>query len=240
MPAKEVGAMSWASLSAVRANRREFKSKGSTVEDASRGIPMRRSREDTAKTRRKIVDAAARLFRARGVTDVSIADVMRSAGLTVGGFRRHFPSKEALVAEAIELASQQTAASLQLERAAASGVDPRAALLDFYASDDHRAHPESGCPVAALCSEMGHEARSTKRAFTIAIRRLLDIVAIAMGDRDEQQRKRSTFVAAALVGGLVLSRASADEALAEELLVAIREGTLPPVNGRTRRESGFR
>ena len=65
---------------------------------------MRRSREDTAETRRRILEVASRLFRSRGIASVSVADVMGELGLTVGGFYRHFASKDALVAEAIEAA----------------------------------------------------------------------------------------------------------------------------------------
>src|SRR5581483_9300711 len=83
----------------------------STARSASRcgSTEMRRSREEAALTRRRIVEAASRLYRARGIDAVSVADVMGSLGLTVGGFYRHFDSKEALVIEAIAFASDQSA-----------------------------------------------------------------------------------------------------------------------------------
>ena len=184
---------------------------------------MRRSREDTADTRRRIVEAASRLFRAKGIASVSVADVMGSLGLTVGGFYRHFESKDALVAEAIEAASLETTARHALAKDRPR--DERAsAVLDAYLSPFHRAHAERGCPVAALCSEVGHESRSTREAFTSALRRLLAAVDELTADEDKAKRKKVLQTAASMVGAVALSRATTDEALAKELLDAVREG----------------
>ena len=133
---------------------------------------MRRSREETAATRARIVAVAARLFRARGIDATSVADVMSALGLTVGGFYRHFDSKEALVTEAIDAASRETTTDRHLKPGP---------LLDRYLSDLHRQHAGQGCPVAALCSEVGHGSRQTKKAFTGAIERLLTTVETAIG-----------------------------------------------------------
>jgi len=116
---------------------------------------MRRSQEDAAKTRARIVDEASRLFRARGIDATSVADVMSAAGLTVGGFYRHFESKEDLVAEAIDAASRETT-DRHLARSAWKDDNNLLALFDTYLSDGHRRHPGLGCPVAALCSEAAH------------------------------------------------------------------------------------
>jgi TetR/AcrR family transcriptional repressor of nem operon len=149
------------------------------------------------------------LFRARGIDAVSIADVMGELGLTVGGFYKHFESKDALVAEAIELASRSTSPKGRNTEEAVRG----------YLSLAHRAHPGQGCPVAALCSEVGRQPASTKRAFTRAIERLLaQVTALHPHNRPEQ-----LYTVAALVGGLVLARATGDEALAKELLDAVAD-----------------
>jgi TetR/AcrR family transcriptional repressor of nem operon len=171
---------------------------------------MRRSREDTAATRDKILKTAARLFRARGISAVSVADVMSACGLTVGGFYRHFENKDALVSEAIELASVETTTR---SRAVAvdNGIDD---ALDAYLSRAHRDHPGNGCPVAALCSEIAHEAKSTRHTFTAAIRRLVDSLP---GEPDER-----LVAASALVGSLVLARATDDGDLADAILSAAR------------------
>jgi TetR/AcrR family transcriptional regulator, transcriptional repressor for nem operon len=179
---------------------------------------MRRSREDAAETRHRIVEAASRLFRGQGIAATSIADIMGSLGLTVGGFYRHFDSKEALVAEAIE------AASLETTRGHEEHGERAPALLDRYLSELHRVHPAHGCPVAALCSEVGHESLSTKEAFTKALRRLIAVVDGAALERGKRRRKETLYTAAAAVGALVLARATSDEDLARELLAAVREG----------------
>jgi TetR/AcrR family transcriptional regulator, transcriptional repressor for nem operon len=180
---------------------------------------MRRSASDTAETRRRIVETAARLFRGRGIDPVSVADIMGELGLTVGGFYRHFDSKEALVAEAIEAASLESIVQQQ-------GLDPRA-LLDRYLSQAHRADAEHGCPVAALCSEVGHAPRSTKKAFTAALERLLALVDRHTRGSGRRKREQVLRQAAELVGALVLARASSDDALAAELLAAVRHAGTP-------------
>jgi TetR/AcrR family transcriptional repressor of nem operon len=184
---------------------------------------MRRSREDALETRRRIVETAAKLFRARGIARVSVADVVGALGLTVGAFYRHFESKDLLVAEAIEAASIETAAR-QDAMAPGEGVgERRAALLGAYLSKQHKDHPGRGCPVAALAAEMAHESLSSKKAFTRALDRLLcTLESIVPGDakEDRQRRLRS---AAALVGALVLARSTSDERRAAEVLAAVRE-----------------
>ena len=170
---------------------------------------MRRSRQDAADTRTKIVEAASRLFRSRGIGAVSVADIMSSLGLTVGGFYRHFASKEALVVEAIESASRETAA--------------RQSTLDDYLSTLHCEHPEQGCPVAALCSEVAHQGRTTRQAFTVALERLLAGVDDATADDSPERRKTVLATAATLVGAVVLARASSNGVLAGEILGAARD-----------------
>lgn len=200
---------------------------------------MRRSREDTAETRRQIVAMASRLIRARGITAVSVADVMSALGLTVGGFYRHFASKEALIAEAIEAATDETQA--RYTDASKGAVDAKAtsaALLEAYLSEGHRAHPELGCPVAALCSEVAHESASTKEAFTKALHRLLEVVGGSIAGETKDARQRRLCATAAIVGAVVLSRATSDDALADELLRAVRGSVLgktPRARRRSRR-----
>lgn len=186
---------------------------------------MRRSREEAAETRRRILDTASRLFRARGIASVSVADVMGELEMTVGGFYRHFESKEALVAEAIELASAESVARTS---AIASSdrpvVDRITALLDFYLSIGHKNNAALGCPVPALASEIAHEGLATKRAFTRAIERLLEIASCVLPGDSAAARDQRLRMAASMVGALVLARATSNETLAEDLLSAVRRG----------------
>jgi TetR/AcrR family transcriptional repressor of nem operon len=186
---------------------------------------MRRSREDAARTRDKIVAAAAALFRARGIDAVSVADVMGEVGLTVGGFYKHFNSKDALVAEAIERAS--------LESSLKKGGDAEE-VLRAYLSWAHRAHPGRGCPVAALCSEVGHQSASTKRAFTHALQHFVAQVAALFPTKSRAQQLHAV---AAVVGGLVLARGTNDEKLARDLLLAVSEEVLAQSSDRKSRST---
>jgi TetR/AcrR family transcriptional repressor of nem operon len=183
---------------------------------------MRRSREDAAETRRRIVETASRLFRQRGLTSVSVADIMGALGLTVGGFYRHFESKEALVVEAIEAASEEMVANYAEVRASAGGRAHTSALLNNYLSKRHRDHPERGCPVAGLCADVGHEGQATKEAFTKSVQRLLELVGRLGPDDAKDSRDHQLHALASMVGAVVLSRATDDETLADDLLRAVR------------------
>jgi TetR/AcrR family transcriptional repressor of nem operon len=187
---------------------------------------MRRSREDAAETRRRIVEAASRLFRGRGIAAVSVADIMSDLGLTVGGFYRHFESKEALVVEAIEAASNETTSRLAKTGAGPAGAKAVSSLFHNYLSKAHRDHTERGCPVAALCSEVAHESLPTREAFTRSVERLLEIVGSLAPDDTKGGRDRRLREVASMVGAVVLSRATSDRALADDLLRVVRASVL--------------
>ena len=120
---------------------------------------MRKSQTVAAQTKATIIRSAARLFRERGFETVSIADVMNTVGLTVGGFYRHFESKEALAAAAIEAA---TVESMSLRE--------KGPLAPAYLTGLHCDNPGDGCPVAALVSDIAKQPASTRTAFTDAVR----------------------------------------------------------------------
>jgi TetR/AcrR family transcriptional repressor of nem operon len=184
---------------------------------------MRRSREDALETRRRIVATAAGLFRAKGIARVSVADVVGALGLTVGAFYRHFESKDALVAEAIEAASLETSGHQGQMSPDASVAARRALVLGTYLSKGHRDHPGQGCPVAALAAEIPQECASTRKAFTRALERLLGVVETVVPGDSKEGRRRGLRTAASIVGALVLARATTDEKLAEEILASVRE-----------------
>jgi TetR/AcrR family transcriptional repressor of nem operon len=183
---------------------------------------MRRSKEAAGKTRADIVETASRLFRARGVDAVSVADVMGELGLTVGGFYRHFESKDALVAEALEVASVQTAEAIE---SALAGAPARTLgeLVRFYLAPTHRANPESGCPVAALASEAPHLGSRPREAFGAALGRLVGAVEKEVRGAPARRRAEALHAVAAMVGALVLSRATPDGALGDEIAAAVQE-----------------
>ncbi len=126
---------------------------------------MRRSREEAARTHARIVERAAVLFRERGIDGIGLADLMKEAGLTHGGFYRHFPSKDGLAAEACALALAESARRMR-RRAEKSPENPPAAVIEGFLSREHVADPGRGCAVAALGSDMFRCGDETREAFT--------------------------------------------------------------------------
>lgn len=188
---------------------------------------MRRSREEAAETRRRAVEIASRLYRERGLDAVSVADVMSALGMTVGGFYRHFESREALVAEACDLAFEE--ARRAQEAAVASGdPDPLGALLGRYLSRTHRDAPATGCPIPALLSGVARQPAPVRRMFTDAVRRrLARIERLAPGAAPDAQ----LAAVANMFGALALARAVDDEALSTRLLHATRRYWIRALGG---------
>src|SRR6266566_5816567 len=112
---------------------------------------MRKSRIEAAKTRERIVSAAAAEFRQHGIAATGLADLMAAAGLTHGGFYRHFESKDQLVAEACAAATESAMATFFSNKSPKNGLKGRVAQ---YLSPAHRDDPSAGCPLAALGSEI--------------------------------------------------------------------------------------
>ena len=139
---------------------------------------MRVSREQMAENRRRILDAASRLFRAKGFDAVSVAEVMKAAGLTHGGFYGHFGSKDDLVA--------QTLAHV-LTPDAGGGGDLRA-YLDAYLSPRHRDNAADGCPTAGLAADIRHQTAAARVAMTEGLRSQIDRISEALpeGERGRQ------------------------------------------------------
>src|SRR5271154_4013919 len=111
-----------------------------------------------AVTHERIVEAAARAIRRSGYDGTSVADIMKEAGLTHGGFYAHFPSREAMLAEAADRAGAETVAVSTRVAAAARPQQALQALVRAYLSDEHVNNVETGCPIAALGSEMPRQA----------------------------------------------------------------------------------
>jgi TetR/AcrR family transcriptional regulator, transcriptional repressor for nem operon len=173
-------------------------------------------------THERIVDTAARALRSGGFDGVGVADVMKQAGLTHGGFYAHFPSREVLLAEALERAGDHSRNSLRntIASASAQGRSPFAALVESYLSERHLRSPEAGCPVAALASEMPRQAGAVRDAAAARVKSLIASVqetlpaAVAEGTADA--------VAGQLVGSLQLARALGDNAQGRRHLAAAR------------------
>lgn len=184
---------------------------------------MRVSREQAEKNRDSVLHAAASLFRQHGVDGVSVADVMRAAGLTHGGFYGQFASKEDLAAEATARAVEENADSWQ--PLIGKQDDAWDAFKRAYLSTLHCQHPEAGCALAALAVEAPRRGRSMQAALTRGVRSLRDTLAAIMPRRrGKPAGEQATIALSAMVGALILARAVDDEALAREILDTVRDG----------------
>ena len=174
--------------------------------------------------RSRIVREAARALRGTGIDGIGIPGLMRRAGLTHGGFYRHFRSRSELVAEALRAASDET--TPRLFGAALNAVEPLKALLETYLDPRHRLHPERGCPLAALGAEAPRQDPAVRRAFSeIAVRFLRNLDPVVRGAAPEPGKEpddETLAIAAAMIGALMLSRMVLDEALADRVLAATR------------------
>jgi TetR/AcrR family transcriptional repressor of nem operon len=181
------------------------------------------SREQSGKNRVAIEVASARLFRERGLNQVSVADLMGAAGLTHGGFYGHFESKDTLAALACENAfaeSEQRWLS-KLEQDPSAGN--LAAVAESYLTTRHRDHPGEGCAVAALAVDVAREDpdKPVRKVYPGGVRAMMNRL-ITVTDGADEQEKRQTALShmATLVGALTLARATEGDPLSEEILAA--------------------
>ncbi|MCW5682205.1 MAG: TetR/AcrR family transcriptional regulator [Xanthobacteraceae bacterium] len=165
---------------------------------------MRNSRETAAKNRERIVAAAAKLFRERGIASVGVAELMEAAGMTHGGFYKHFESKDALVAEACAWSFGEPGGGLRAAAEAAKPGEELKVIVDRYLSRSHRDNPGKGCAVAALGSEAANRESPAREAVAAGRERLVSLVARYLKGANAKERA-SAFVAL-MVGALVHAR----------------------------------
>ena len=169
-------------------------------------------------THDRIVTAAARAIRRSGYNGTGVADIMKDAGLTHGGFYAHFPSREAMLAEAADRAGSESVA--MMERIAAAAPPERAlqAMMEAYLSRAHVEGVETGCATAALGSEMPRQAPEVRRAATRRIKEMIDLVARQSPDWGQPgAHERALVTVATMVGALVLARAVDEPRLSDAL-----------------------
>ncbi|WP_374445274.1 TetR family transcriptional regulator [Stella sp.] len=184
---------------------------------------MRVTREQAAENRRRIVEAAARLFRERGFSGVGVAEIMAAAGLTHGGFYGHFRSKEDLARVACRAAIDQATEGWR-QRAAGHPEAPLAALADAYLTPRHRDAAGRGCIHAALTAEVARiDDPELRHAFTEGLAGLAEVLAEAGPEDAAEARAAAALVRlSTMVGALVLARAVDDRALSDRILAAAR------------------
>ena len=173
---------------------------------------MKVSREQMTQNRGRILTEAARLFREKGFDAVSVAEVMKAAGLTHGGFYGHFRSKDDLIAHAIGHAEGSQSATGSI-----------GAWIDSYLSAPHRDHPELGCPTAALAGLMRDQTPEVRAAMAQKLATQIESLSAAIPGADRAERRRAAVGSlSAMVGALILARSVDDPALSDELLAETR------------------
>jgi TetR/AcrR family transcriptional regulator, transcriptional repressor for nem operon len=179
-------------------------------------------------THERIVETASRAIRRSGYNGTSVADIMKEAGLTHGGFYAHFPSREAMLAEAADRAGAESVAASTRVAAAAQPEQALQALVRAYLSKEHVKSVEMGCPIAALGSEMPRQAPEVRRAATRRIKEMIDVVARQLPDWGQPAAHEQALVTVATsVGALLLARAVDDPKLSDALLDATLKHLAP-------------
>lgn len=179
-------------------------------------------------THDRIVDAAARAIRRSGYNGTGVADIMKDAGLTHGGFYAHFASREAMLAEAADRAGGEAVEMMERIAAALPPEQVLPAMMQAYLSKAHVEGIETGCATAALGSEMPRQAPEVRRAATRRIKQMIDLVARQSPDWGQPgAHERALFTVATMVGTLVLARAVDDPKLSDALRHAALKHVIP-------------
>ena len=184
---------------------------------------MRYDTEHKQKTRTRVLQAAAKAIRADGPHRVAVAGVMADAGLTHGGFYAHFASKDELVAAAIGHMFDESRARVQHEMEGRGPAEGLAAYIDFYLSRKHRDARNSGCPMAALASDLPRLDEAVREKFAAGASRLTTTLSeklAALGHVDVDVEARS--MVAELIGALSLARIEPDSKRSDAILSASR------------------
>jgi TetR/AcrR family transcriptional repressor of nem operon len=185
---------------------------------------MGHSKAEKEKTHERIVAIASKRLREEGLSGVGIADLMKEAGLTVGGFYKHFGTRDDLVAEAV--ASALGRWKRRMEAAAASGGPALTyeRLVDSYLSEDHRDNPGAGCAVSSLVGEIARSSKRTRALVTGQIQNSIEWITSLISDKDRDwARAKAILTYTAFVGAMGLARAVSDEEFSREILRTVAE-----------------
>ena len=186
---------------------------------------MGHSKAEKEKSHRRIVKTAAARFRERGVDGIGLADLMKEADLTHGGFYGHFASREELVAEAVECALHDGGEAVA---AVASTKQPPAAVLgllvDAYLSLAHRDGLATSCAVTTMANDVARSNARARSAYTKQVEIYLELLAKLIATEKRKSRRAKAIAAlATLVGAVSMSRAVNDEKLSRELLKSVAD-----------------
>lgn len=194
---------------------------------------MRYSKEHKQETHARIVKKASIRLREKGAHGIGVADLMKEAGLTHGGFYAHFDSREALVIEAFNYAMDR---ATERWRKMAETTPPEqrlSSIVDSYLTPVHRDDPGHGCAVPTLGAEIARESAKTRKAFSAKLEQMIDMMADQVQDVPRKAaRKQAMATLATMMGTLVLSRIAGTGEFSDEILAAGREAVLGPGAGK--------
>ena len=182
---------------------------------------MGHSKAQKTRTHKRIISVASRRFREKGLAGVGIAELMKEAGLTVGGFYKHFDSRDDLVAEAVSSAFGGW--KRRVDAAKAGGPSASLSrLIDDYLDEAHRDNPGTGCAFSALAPEIARSNTQTRALTSEQVRNDIQLIAGLLPGKDKSRaRSRAILTFSALVGAMSLARAVSDEELSREILETV-------------------
>jgi TetR/AcrR family transcriptional repressor of nem operon len=180
---------------------------------------MGHSQAEKLATHQRIVQVAARCLRERGIDGISVGDIMKEAGLTVGGFYKHFESRDALVTEAFIMALQdiehiQDALKTEPQRA-----------ISTYVSGSHRNNVGRGCPISALVNDVARAPDATREVFTERVSEIINLLAQSFPEAEDAQDK-AVMIFSTCVGSIALARAVKDPSLSDRIIEGALEQML--------------
>ncbi len=189
---------------------------------------MRYSREHKLETHARIVKRASVRLREKGAHGIGVADLMKDAGLTHGGFYAHFDSREALVIEAFAYAMDRSTERWRRLGEQTSPDKRLAAIVDSYLTPVHRDDPGHGCAVPTLGAEIARESPKTRKAFAAKLEQMVDMLAeqIPPALPRKTARRQAMAAIATMMGTLVLARIAGNGEFSDEILAAGREAVL--------------
>jgi TetR/AcrR family transcriptional regulator, transcriptional repressor for nem operon len=188
---------------------------------------MRYSREHKLETHARIVKKASVRLREKGAHGIGVADLMKEAGLTHGGFYAHFDSREALVVEAFAYAMDRATERWRKLTQATSSDKRLAVLVDSYLTTAHRDDPGHGCAVPTLGAEIARESPKTRKAFAAKLEQMIGMIAEQIPDLPPKAaRKQAIATIATMMGTLVMARIAGNGEFSDQILAAGRDAAL--------------
>jgi TetR/AcrR family transcriptional repressor of nem operon len=179
--------------------------------------------EQKERTRQDIMASAIRLLREKGISGASVAEVMKGAGLTVGGFYAHFDSKEALVGASVRQSMREMWSQLLASAGEAKGAEALNFVVRRYLSRSHRDNPAQGCPLPAVVGEAAQAGEPVREAIADEVAAYADALGERLGGERSARRHRGLAILALMYGGLSLARAMRGTPLSDDILKACRD-----------------